>query len=265
MDKSQYKVCLVIVLMSLVQLDVVGQKKPLKYFEENEKLEQSFEVIQQFNVQYLYGFNWGHGSALRDIITFEYERIGKYVTHYSFFDVSNISTNHGEEKTGTGIYGEWSPRLSLNSVTSDDISSRIIKDIYVASQLNFSEEFFAYLMGFGLGFQPPKGFVFLNIDALWRDTLNQDGLTWQITLSGLANFNVCKARFQSSGYFDLIGPEGEGERNIHSALQLLLYLDFLSERSGKFLIGAEFQFLKNEFGIVGRDQFVTQAMVKWLL
>jgi len=67
------------------------------------------------------------------------------------------------------------------------------------------------------------------------------------------------------GFFDYAWGEHPLKRNIITAPRLLVDVgDLAGIGAGKFQAGVEYQIWQNKFGIDGMNEYVPQAMVKWI-
>lgn len=69
----------------------------------------------------------------------------------------------------TGLYGELAPRLSLSYLTGNDLSNSVVKDVFIATQLNAGDgsDFRAELVGLGTDLNVP-GFDFFSLNAYFK-------------------------------------------------------------------------------------------------
>ena len=137
---------------------------------------------QSANVQYLHGNDFEFGDKSRDIITLEYANGWAYGDNFFFADV--IKSAHNDE-----VYGEFSPRLSFTKMAGGKGWDGPVKDVLLAGQVNFGEDFRAHLYGFGVDLNVP-GFAFFQVNMYVRDDENLDGKTWQISPVWLYPFNI---------------------------------------------------------------------------
>lgn len=210
---------------------------------------------QSANVQYLHGNDFELGDKSRDIITVEYANGWAYGDNFFFADV--IKSAHNDE-----VYGEFSPRLSFSKMAGGKGWDGPIKDVLLAGQVNFGEDFRAHLYGFGVDLNIP-GFAFFQLNLYVRDDENLDGKTWQISPAWLYPFELGASQWTFGGFLDYAGEEDFSEENYLFVPQLLLDVGALWGSPGHVHAGIEYSYWKNKFGIDGLDEEVTQAMVKW--
>jgi len=143
----------------------------------------SLMAFETTNLQLLYSNDFKGNSFIYDVkdgkkttVTFEHFRTFSYGDLYMFVDAMK-----GEKFNGITqeVYTEISPRLSFSKISGKNLSFGIIKDIFLATQLNYGEGYGAYLGGFGIDIEVP-GMVFVNLNAYYKsDNIESD--TVQIT------------------------------------------------------------------------------------
>ena len=224
--------------------------------------DQRLTTWSTWNIQYLYGFNYDLGEDARDTMTFEHADQWKYGDNFFFLDVNTL-VERDRETADTALYGEWHPRLSVSKLSGKDLSVGPIRDVLTAHELDFGEDSLVYLSGVGLSLNLP-GFEFANLNALFRDDVDQDGSTWQISVEWNAPIELFGWHWSYGGYIDFAGEEGNLAWNINSDTQLLLDVGERLGYKNQLWAGIELLLRHNEFGIDGQDEFVPQMMVKWV-
>lgn len=218
---------------------------------------------QATNVQLLHGTQYADlGGAIDDkektIFTFEHADGWAYGDNFFFLDVSNPNVD------GTGLYSEFSPRLSMGKMFGKDLSAGIVKDVMFSFTWEMGQGVHAFLYGIGLPLDLP-GFAFADINIYGRqsehDTFGESQTGYQVTLDWLYPFEVGSTKWAFEGFLDYAWGEDGGDNpkkdNIITAPRLLIDV-------GKRLqVGIEYQIWRNKFGIDGVDEDVAQIMVKW--
>jgi nucleoside-specific outer membrane channel protein Tsx len=103
--------------------------------------------------------------------TFTFETLTKEEMGDIFFFVDYTVADkyklYSTEKTG--LYGELMPRLSLSYLTGEKLSYSIVKDVFIASQLNAGSgsDFRAELIGLGTDLDVP-GFDFFQMNVYYK-------------------------------------------------------------------------------------------------
>jgi len=218
---------------------------------------------QSSNIQYLYGSNFELGDSARSTLTFEHANGWKYGDNFFFVDVLNPVTDGNN--TQTELYAEFSPRLSLSSLTGKKLSFPLVKDVLLAGTLEMGKTDFGgfrnYLYGVGFSLDLPK-FAFADLNLLVRDNPKQEGLTAQATIDWMLPFNMSSAKLVFEGFADLAGAEGDTVLNLDIQPRLLLDLGNFWNTPGNLFAGMEYIYWHNKFGIDGVEENVAQAMVK---
>lgn len=153
-------------------------------------------------VKLITGGTYNIDDAHRETFRFDQSNKWAYGDSLFFLEASNALAD------GTSLYTEWSPRLSLSKVSGHKIRVGIIKDILIATQVNFSgTNFRAYLYGLGFALQVPY-FKALGINVYNRNNPNLHGNTYQLTPYWYLPFNIKNCRFAFFGHADIAGSEG---------------------------------------------------------
>lgn len=208
------------------------------------------------NLQLLHGTSYQAGSPERSIMTLEHADAWTYGDNFFFFDVSD------PDRSGTQVYGEFAPRLSLGKISGRDLTRGLIKEVLLAAQINTGTNFRVYLYGAGLDLDLP-GFAFFQLNAYVRDDANLPGNTWQITPVWRVPFSVGAAKLSVGGCMDYAGAEGGARANLLFLPQLLLDLGTLWQAPGALYAGVEYSYWRNKFGLAGLTEHVVQPMIKW--
>jgi len=218
------------------------------------------------NVQILYGGNFhdryfGYNTVDGRLTTVTLEHFDAWAYGDNFFFVDFISGDFADfqgRPTGkrSRIYGEWHPRLSLSRLSGRDLSYGIVRDIFVAGQINRDGEGFrANMLGLGANLGIP-GFRFVELDVYARkDNFNRP--TWQATLAWNLAFGALPMTL--GGYVDINGTDNHGIE-INGQPQLLLDVGALAGAAGeRLMLGLEWYFHRHR----NIHSSVPQMMAQW--
>lgn len=208
------------------------------------------------NLQYLYGSFEGPTfldtqSGNKQTLTAEHYRTWDYGDLYTFADY--VYAPNGLRFTGdkNELYGEISPRLSLNKIGGFETSDGVVKEWYAAFQYNGSNTYHAWLYGGGVDLNIPGFSVFgLNV---YRKIQNIGNDTYQLSANYYAPLND---KWHFEGFADWTTSD------FLSQNQLLFDLSSTFEiKEGKLEIGTEWHYYhENTFH---SDNDVFQAMIKY--
>lgn len=209
------------------------------------------------NIQYLYGDFEGptfldtQGDS-KQTITAEHYRTFDYGDVFAFFDY--VYANKGLRFSGdkNDLYGEISPRLSLNKIGGFRTSEGLIKEYYAAFQYNGSNTYHAWLYGIGSDLNIP-GFSVFGLN-LYRKIQNIGIETYQLSANYYAPVS---GRWHFEGFSDWT------TRDFLSQNQLLFNLSqTLGIKEGKLEVGTEWHYYhENNYH---SDNDVFQAMIKYV-
>lgn len=215
----------------------------------------NLSAFSSTNIQYLYG-NF-KGPTFLD--TLKGEKHTMTVEHYRTFDygdmfafVDYVYTAEGLQFTEkkNDLYGEVSPRVSLNKIAGFPASSGIVKEVFASFQYNRSDTYRAWLYGAGCDLNIP-GFSVFGLN-LYRKHQNLGDHTYQLS----ANYY---APLGSGWHFE--GFTDWTSRDFLSQNQLLFDLSRTLEiKEGKLQVGTEWHYYHEN--VYHTDNDVFQAMIK---
>ncbi|MDX8409332.1 MAG: outer membrane protein OmpK [Mariprofundales bacterium] len=223
------------------------------------------EGFSSTNVQLLGGSNFhdpffGYNTVDGRMTTLTLEHFGTWAYGDNFFFVDLLSgtfVDFAGKRSGktTRVYGEWHSRLSLSRLSGHDLGIALIKDWFIAGQINRDGEGFkANMVGLGTNLDIP-GFQFLELDAYVRkDNFNRR--TWQ--LSTAWSLPLYRDLLTLDGYVDVNGTNNNGTE-INGQPQLLLDVGQVFGVKGGLQAGVEWYLHRHRF----LHSSVPQAMVKW--
>jgi nucleoside-specific outer membrane channel protein Tsx len=227
------------------------------------------------NVEYLYGWNWdpSMGDEMRGIVTLEHVSGFAYGDNFFFVDITSPT---GRNKTLESVYGQWDPRISLSKISDSKLAFGPIGDVLLTGELGYGavpvKNLFQREYNYGLGFDiKMPGFAYFAINFWVHDTPYHDGATYQISPYWGAPFHLGTVGFLAEGFLDFIGPEGKtgvdagrSEMSLITQPRFLLDVGSLWKKEGNLFAGTEVAVWWNEFGVKDKNEFVPQAMVKWV-
>lgn len=215
------------------------------------------------NIQYLYGNGYLLGSKTRDIITLEHADSWKYGQNYLFVDTINHRDPH--DLVSAEAYGEAYSYFSASKITGKSAQFGPIKDVGLTLGFNAGSEpsdqpFRAYLAGLSTQFDWPI-FQFLQIDFLAYKNERLSGYAFQITPSWEYPFTLAGCDFRFRGFMDFITENGVGSAaTLLAQPQLLLDVGQFVGHKNHFLLGTEYQYWQNKFGLYGQNESLAQAV-----
>ncbi len=196
-------------------------------------------AFETTNVQLLYSNGFKGDAFIYDTVdgkkttvTFEHFRTFGLGDFYMFVDIMDGEKFDGSEHE---VYTEVAPRFSLSKVSKSDFSLRVVKDIYLAAQLNYGYDYRAYLGGVGVDIDVPY-FAFFTLNVYYKsDNFNDD--TFQITPAYKTN-SLYKVHFE--GFMDITS------RDFNTQNQLLYDFSSVLSLKEKIYLGTEWVYYKND-------------------
>ncbi len=191
-----------------------------------------------------YELNGNHLSA------FTLENANSWIggDFYGFVDVRK---QHDHPTNRNSWYGELSPRFSLVKISGLELSEGVVKDLLIASTWERGEDGNeSYLLGAGLSLDIP-GFRFFKASVYARkDKSKGAGFDdMQLTFAWRYPFEIGKYRLVNNGISDFVFGWGPRARNLHVVPQLLIDAGHLYGKPGKYYLGLEIDYWKNQFGV----------------
>ncbi|MDD5717585.1 MAG: outer membrane protein OmpK [Sulfuricurvum sp.] len=208
------------------------------------------------NLQYLYGSFEGPTfldtqSGPKQTLTAEHYRTWEYGDLFTFADYVYARKGLRFSNDKNDLYGEFSPRISLNKVGGLPASDGLIKEWYAAFQYNGSDTYHAWLYGGGVDLNIP-GFAVFGLNA-YRKIQNIGDDTYQLS----ANYYI-----PLNGQWHFEGFSDWTTRDFLTQNQLLFNVSPLAGViKGKIEVGTEWHYYhENSFHT---DNDVFQAMIKY--
>jgi nucleoside-specific outer membrane channel protein Tsx len=208
------------------------------------------------NLQYLYGDF--EGATFMD--TQNGPKHTATIEHYRTFDYGNVFmfADYAYARDGlqftdkkNDLYGEISPRLSLNKMGGFSTSDGLIRETYASFQYNRSDTYHAWLYGAGIDMNIP-GFSVFGLN-LYRKHQNIGHHTYQLSLNYCAPLSE---KWHFEGFTDWTTED------FLSQNQLLFDLSqSMGIKEGKLEVGTEWHYYhENSYH---KDNDVFQAMLKY--
>ena len=209
------------------------------------------------NIQYLYGEFEGPTfldtqAGAKHTITAEHFGTWEYGDLFMFADYAYAKEGLRFTNLKNDLYGEISPRVSLNKLANSPTSEGIIKECYMAFQYNRSDTYHGWLYGAGTDLNIPGFSVFgLNIYRKIQ-TIGED--TYQLS----ANYSLpLSDRWHFEGFTDWTTID------FISQNQLLFDLSHsVGITAGKLEVGTEWHYYHEN--TYHQDNDVFQAMIKYV-
>lgn len=208
------------------------------------------------NIQYLYGNFEGATfldtqTGVKQTLTAEHYRTWAYGDLYMFAEYAYAKEGLQFSNLKNDLYGEFSPRISLNKLTNSSTSDSIIKEWYGAYQHNRGDGYRADLYGIGTDLNIPGFDVFgLNV---YRKIQNIGDKTYQLSANYVLPLND---RWHFEGFTDWT--------TVDFLTQNQLLFDLASSvgiTAGKLELGTEWHYYHENTYHKNNDTF--QAMIKY--
>lgn len=224
------------------------------------------EEWSETNIQYLYGRNFTHlpGSDVfpkGDMETITIEHAGEWEYGNNFFFVDMASADFESDKRYE-IYGEWIPKLSLSKLGGVDLSRGVLKDLFIAGEINQGDDFRVYNLGVGLALDL-SGFDLFDINLYHRKD-NYNEATFQVAAAWCSRFELFSLPMIFEGFLDYYGTDFGTE--LISQPRLLLDGRLFGERMKKLQAGVELYYYRSSAAPwrSSINEEVPQIMIKWI-
>lgn len=215
------------------------------------------------NVQLLYGDQFDDfitGNATTDeemkTLTLEHFSTWEYGDNFFFTDFTAGNFIDGSKDH---IYGEWHPRLSLSKLTGVTVGGGIVRDTFLASEINLGSagSFEAYLVGLGMEFNIPHVPV-LGVNVYYRNDNFNKG-TYQVSPYWHIPIPIGPTNLVLDGFVDVSGTDSIGTDIMAQPQILLDLLPLVGGPANRLQAGVEWYYHKNDLV----ETSAPQAMVKW--
>ena len=200
------------------------------------------------NIYLLHGVGYEVDSDEQTTITLEHSSGWAMGDLFFFADL----TKYRGSNQGDGIYGEFSPRLSLGKTTSMEFNTGFVKDLLITSTIEFGKgDVESFMIGPAIDFNIP-GFDYFNLNIYQHFTKDdRDGETIQVTPVWGISHKLWGEKFIFEGFIDWnVNSDGNYHSNIHFNPRLKYDLDkWLKLKTSSAMLGIEYSHWKNKYGI----------------
>jgi len=211
---------------------------------------------QSNNIYLLHGIGYEVNPDEQTTITLEHS------SEWSLGDLFIMTdlTKYRGSNQGDGIYGEFSPRLSLGKTTPMKFNSGFVKDLLITSTIEFGKgDVESFMIGPAIDFNI-SGFNYFKLNIYQRFTKSgRDGETVQVTPVWGISQKLWGEKFIFEGFIDWnVNSDGNYHSNIHFNPRLKYDLDkWLKLKTGSAMLGIEYSYWKNKYGIKSSSTFDT--------
>jgi len=226
----------------------------------------SAENWSETNVQYLYGNDFDQlaggetvPNGKMETITIEHAGGWDYGKNFFFMDLTSADFGSGKEYL---VYAEWAPKISLSQVGESELSWGIIKDVFIAGEINQGDDFRAVNLGLALALEIPT-FTFFDANLFTRKD-NYNDRTMQLTLAWKSKFRLFSAPLVFEGFFDYYGTDFGTE--VVTQPRLLLEGTAFSDKLKNLQVGTELYYYRSSAAAWrgSINEAVPQIMIKWI-
>ncbi|MDT8438319.1 MAG: outer membrane protein OmpK [Wenzhouxiangellaceae bacterium] len=223
---------------------------------------------QDNSLTWLYGGGFEVQPEWQHTGTFEHVSGWHWGDVFAFVDYTRFQ---GEADFFSGRrtwYGEISPRLSLGKLSGREWSAGPVRDVLVAATLEAGEgDVETWLLGPAVDLDVPGfDFVQLNVYRRWPNG-GRDGDTWQFTPVWSLTVPLAGSQFVFDGFIDwVINSDRSFRRNLHINPQFKYDLgQRFGWRAKRLMVGLEYSYWSNRFGIADTPAFNTDQQALSLL
>ncbi|WP_111493382.1 MULTISPECIES: outer membrane protein OmpK [Marinobacter] len=225
------------------------------------------------------------GSSITVLHSADYEDFGgkKEDTFFTFENVTahnwggtfffiDRNHGHGSSEGDDDVYGEFSPTLSMNWLSNNDLSFGPIKDVLLTGTYEFGggTESNNYLVGPGLAWDVP-GFLYFNTLFYYANNnadapgFDDPGDDWQTTITWGLPFEVASAKFLFDGYIDWSTATRDHASEFHFNPQFKLDIGDFAGHPGMLYAGIEYSYWNNKYGEADDSVMDTESAVSALV
>lgn len=218
----------------------------------------------------------------KTIVTLNHVSGYKYGGNFFFVDFQR-SDSGGSDNGASEVYGEYYHTLSYTKVRGIDWSKNFVKDIGLSTGFNWGSKNSTFgsnarvlLVGPSVDLNIP-GFAFFNFAAqayIDRGRFNGFGggklcgsnsTGVQFTPAWAAPFSIGPAKFEFSGFVDIITNHGSCATQVLAQPQLRWDVGNHFGKPGTMFLGVEYQYWDNKFGSKQRNESFPQLLLAWKL
>lgn len=216
----------------------------------------------------LYGHNYKLASSdEQSTVTLESAGGWKYGDWFWFEDFIHFNDSNTDEDNSN--YGEFSPRLSANKIFGTDLSVGPITDWSAAFTYEHGKgDVETYLYGIGTDIDVPY-FTYFQLNAYRRDAENNRTGGWQLTPTWRMDIPVGSSKIVFDGFIDWIFESDHDrgyDENFHFNPQIKYDLGqfMMGEKyHDHLMVGIEYDYWNNKYGVKGTDQNTYSVIVKY--
>ena len=228
---------------------------------------------QSNSLTYLWGQNYAVNPEIQQTFTFEHADGWKYGDNFLFVDNTFYNGKPDSQAGHFGLYGEFTPRLSLGKISGQKFEFGPIKDVLLAMTYEFGKgNVESYLIGPGFDLAIP-GFDYFQLNFFQRhpDGTRPGNNVWQITPVWSYTIPVRGSDILIDGYMDWVVDSDKNARgtyhaNLHFNPQIKYDLGKAMSMGEKQLyVGIEYDYWKNKYGIQDSGAFETNQDTASLL
>ncbi|QSX33362.1 ion channel protein Tsx [Shewanella avicenniae] len=218
------------------------------------------------SVTVLYGSDYKLDPDEQTTVTVESAGGWKYGDWFAFHDFIHFN-NDGAAQSNTS-YGEISPRFSASKILGTKVAAGIISDVSLAFTMEHGEgSVETFLYGVGVDVNVPY-FSYLQLNTYRRNANNNNSTGWQFTPCYRIDIPVGSSNLVIDGFIDWVfaSDEDNYSNNIHFNPQIKYDLGaviFGEAQKNKLMVGIEYDYWKNKYGVDGINQSTYSAIVKY--
>ncbi|KFZ36767.1 ion channel protein Tsx [Shewanella mangrovi] len=217
------------------------------------------------SVTVLYGNDYKLDPDEQTTVTVESAGGWKYGDWFAFHDFIHFNNANGDSNTN---YGEISPRFSASKILGTKVGAGIVSDVSLAFTLEHGKgPVETFLYGVGVDLQVPY-FSYLQLNTYRRDAHDNNSTGWQFTPCYRIDIPVGNSNLVIDGFIDWVfaSDEDNYSNNIHINPQVKYDLGsviFGEAQKNKLLVGIEYDYWKNKYGVDGINQSTYSVIVKY--
>lgn len=218
------------------------------------------------SVTVLYGDDYKlANSDEQTTVTVESAGAWKYGDWFVFHDFINFNGGVGDSHTN---YGEISPRFSASKILGTKVGAGAISDVSLAFTMEHGDgPVETFLYGVGVDVQVPY-FSYLQLNTYRRDANDNNSSGWQFTPVYRIDIPVGNSNLVIDGYIDWVfaSDENDYSNNIHINPQIKYDLGsviFGQSQKNRLMVGIEYDYWKNKYGVDGVNQNTYSVIVKY--
>jgi hypothetical protein len=216
------------------------------------------------NLQLLYGDGFVLNEQRRFTLTLEHTHGWRYGDNFFFVDLYNHLDHFG---VNVEAYGEWYSTLSFNKMLGWQSPIPYVSDIALSGGINAGSRpqnnpFLAFLGGLRFTVDLPQ-FEYFQLYTHAYQTESQGHTGAQFTAVWSYPWEWSGWKFKCRGFIDITSPPYGGEWHVLTQPQLLLDVGAFVDQPDTWLIGVEWWYWHNKYGVRGANESVPQAALLW--